>query len=112
MLQSYVQILQLQTSPDQFLKAKTVLLLLIKSGVLFQSMLPLKDFEFIPKDVVNALGSARILYSTLFYRSILLSISQFACSPSILFFHLHSLFEYEGPISVLKKGAFFGKIRA
>ena len=57
MLQSYIQILQLQTSPDQFLIfliiAKTVLLLLITSGVLFQSMLPLNDIEFMPKDVVN-----------------------------------------------------------
>ena len=64
MLQSYVQILQLQTSTDQFLmfviKAKTVLLLLLTSGVLFQSMLPLNDIEFVPKDVVNALGSARM----------------------------------------------------
>ena len=64
MLQSYVQILQLQTSPDQFLmfliKAKTVLLLLITSGVRFQSVLPLKDIEFMPKDAVNAIGSARM----------------------------------------------------
>ena len=64
MLQSYVQILQLQTSPDQFLmfliKAKTVLLLLITSGVLFQSMLPMNDIEFMPKDVANALESARM----------------------------------------------------
>ena len=60
---SYVQILQLQTSPDQFLmfliKAKTVLLLLITSGALFQSMLPLNDIEFMQKDVINALGNAR-----------------------------------------------------
>ena len=64
MLQSYVQILQLQASPDQFsmvlIKAKTALLLLIISGVLFQSMLPLSDNEFMPKDVVNAFGSARM----------------------------------------------------
>ena len=64
MLQNYIQILKLQTSPDQFLmcliKAKTVLLLLITSGVLFQSMLPLNDIEFVPKDVVNALGSVRM----------------------------------------------------
>ena len=43
-----------------FIKAKIVLLLLITSGVLFQSMLPLNDSEFMPKDVVNALGSARM----------------------------------------------------
>ena len=53
MLQSYVQMLQLQTSPDQFLmfliKAETVLLLLITSGVLFQSMLPMNVIEFMPK---------------------------------------------------------------
>ena len=64
MLQKYIQIIQLQTSPDQFLmfliKAKTVLLLIITSGVLFQSMLPLNDIEFMPKDVVNALGSVRM----------------------------------------------------
>ena len=41
------------------IKAKSVLLLLIISGVLFQSMLPLNDIEFMPRDVVNALGSAR-----------------------------------------------------
>ena len=44
---SYVQILQLQTSPDQILmfliKATTVLLLLITSGVLLQSILPLNS---------------------------------------------------------------------
>ena len=64
MLQNYIQVLQLQTSPDQFLilfiKAKTVLLLLITSGALFQSMLPLKDIEFMPKDVVNVLASSRM----------------------------------------------------
>ena len=49
----YIQILQLQTSPDQFLvflvKVKAVLLLLITSGVLFHSMLPLKScyYEFL-----------------------------------------------------------------
>ena len=43
-----------------FDKLKTVLLLLITSGVLFQSMLPLTDIEFVPKDVVNALGSVRM----------------------------------------------------
>ena len=64
MFQNYIQILQLQTSPDQFLmfliKLNTVLLLLITSGVLFQSMLPLNDIEFVPKEVVNALGSVRM----------------------------------------------------
>ena len=65
MSQNYIKILQLQPSPDQFLmyfliKVKTVLLLLITSGVLFQSMLPLNDIEFVPKDVVNALGSVRM----------------------------------------------------
>ena len=64
MLQSYVQISQLQTSPDQLfmflIKAKTVLQLLITSGVLFQSMLPLNDIEFMPKDVDNALGNVRM----------------------------------------------------
>ena len=64
MLQNYIQILQLQTSPDQFLmfliKLNTVLLLLITSGVLFQSMLPLNDIEFVPKEVVNALGSVKM----------------------------------------------------
>ena len=64
MLQNYIQILQLQTSPDQFLmfliELNTVLLLLITSGVLFQSMLPLNDIEFVPKEVVNALGSVRM----------------------------------------------------
>ena len=43
-----------------FDKSKTALLLVSTSGVLFQSMLPLKDIEFMPKDVVNALGSARM----------------------------------------------------
>ena len=56
--------MQLQTSPDQFLmflmNAEAVLLLLITSGVLFQSMLPLKDIEFVPKDAVNVLGSMRM----------------------------------------------------
>ena len=56
--------LQWQTSPDQFfmflIKAKTVLLLLITSGVLFRSMLPLKDIESMPKDDVNAMGSVRM----------------------------------------------------
>ena len=46
----YIQILQMQTSPDQFLmflvKVKAVLLFLITSGVLFHSMLPLNDIEF------------------------------------------------------------------
>ena len=64
MLQFHVQILQLQTSPDQFLmflvKVKAVLLLLITSGVLFHSMLPLNDIEFVPEDAVNALGSVRV----------------------------------------------------
>ena len=64
MLHNYIEILQLQTSPDQFLtfsiKVKTVLLLLITSSVLFQSVLPLNDIEFVPKDVVNALGSVRM----------------------------------------------------
>ena len=58
MLQSYIQILQLQTSPDQFLmfliKLNNVLLLLITSGVLFQSMLPLNDTEFMPIEFVPA----------------------------------------------------------
>ena len=64
MLHNYIQILQLQTSPLQFLmflvKAKTVLLLLITSGVLFQSMLPLNDIELVPKDIVNALGGVKM----------------------------------------------------
>ena len=64
MLQNYIQILQLQTSSYQSLKflikAKTVLLFLIKSGVLFQSTLHLNDIEFVLKDVVNALGSVRM----------------------------------------------------
>ena len=64
MLQNYTQILKVQTSPHQFLmfliKVKTVLLLLITSGVLFQSMLPLNDIEFVPKDVVNVLGCVRM----------------------------------------------------
>ena len=59
MLQFHIQILQLQTSPDQFLmflvKLKAVLLLLITSVVLFHSMLLLNDIEFVPKDAVNAL---------------------------------------------------------
>ena len=63
-LQNYIQMLQVQTSLDQFLmfliKVRTVLLLLITSGVLFQSMLPLNDIEFMPKEVVNALGSVRM----------------------------------------------------
>ena len=41
-------------------KVKAVLLLLITSGVLFQSMLPLNDIEFVPKEAVNALGSVRM----------------------------------------------------
>ena len=64
MFQNYVQILQSQTSPDQFqmflIKVKTVLLLLITLGLLFQSMLPLNDVEFVPKDVVNAVGNVRM----------------------------------------------------
>ena len=60
----YIQILQLQTSPDQFLifllKVKAVMLLLITSGVLFHSMLPLNDIEFVSKEAVNALGSVRM----------------------------------------------------
>ena len=64
MLQNYIQILKLQTSSHQFLnfliKAKTVLLFLIKSGVLLQSTLHLNDIEFVPKDAVNALGSVRM----------------------------------------------------
>ena len=60
----YIQILQLQTSRDQFLmllvKVKAVLLLLITSGVLLHSMLPLSDIEFVPKEAVNALGSVRM----------------------------------------------------
>ena len=60
----YIQILQLQTSPDQFLmllvKVKAVLQLLIISGVLFHSMLPLNDIEFVPKGAANALGSVRM----------------------------------------------------
>ena len=51
----------MQTSPDQLLiiliNAETVLLLLITSAVLFQSILRLNDIEFVLKDVVNALGS-------------------------------------------------------
>ena len=61
---SHIKVLQLQTSPHQFLmfliKAKAALLLLITSGVLFQSLLPLNDIEFVPKDVVYALGSVRM----------------------------------------------------
>ena len=37
-----------------------VVLLLITSGALFQGMLPLKDNEVVPKDVITALGSVRI----------------------------------------------------
>ena len=37
-------------------KKVTVLLLLITSGVLLQSMLPLYAIEFVPKDAVDALG--------------------------------------------------------
>ena len=63
MSQNFIHVLQLQTSPHQFLmfsiKVKTVLLLLITSRVLL-SMLPLNDIEFAPKEVVNALGSARM----------------------------------------------------
>ena len=42
------------------LKMETVLLFLITSGVLFQSMLPLNAIEFVPKDAVDALGRVRI----------------------------------------------------
>ena len=45
---------------NAFIKEEVVLLLLITSAVLFQSMLPLKENEFVPKDVVTALGSVRI----------------------------------------------------
>ena len=41
-------------------KAEAVLLLLIISGLLFQSMLPLNVIEFVPKDAVDVLGSVRI----------------------------------------------------
>ena len=64
MLQFHIQILQLQSSQDQFLmflvKVKAVLLLLITSGVLFQSIPPLNDIEFVPREGVNALGSVRM----------------------------------------------------
>jgi len=57
MLQNYIQILQLQTSPDQFLmiliKGKTVLLLLITSDVLFQSMLPLNDITDMTLSIIS-----------------------------------------------------------
>ena len=58
--------LQLQTSPDQFLmfliKAKTVLLLLITSGVLFQSVLPMNDIEFMPKgDFLQSFTTLKLL---------------------------------------------------
>ena len=42
------------------MKVDVVLLLLVTSDVLFQSMLPLKDNEFVPKDAVNAFGCVRI----------------------------------------------------
>ena len=59
---SHIKVLQLQTSPHQFLMflIKAALLLLITSGVLFQSLLPLNDIDFVPKDVVYALGSMRM----------------------------------------------------
>ena len=41
-------------------KVKAVLLLLITSGVLFQSMLPLNDIEFVLKEAVNTMGSVRM----------------------------------------------------
>ena len=63
MLQNYIQILQQQTS-DQLLMfsiiVKTLLLLLITSGVLFQSMLPLHDIKFVPKDVFKEFGNVRM----------------------------------------------------
>ena len=55
--------LPLQPPPAQFLmflpKAEAVLLLLVTSGVLFQSMLPLNAIEFVSKDAVDVLGSVR-----------------------------------------------------
>ena len=63
MLQNYKQILQQQTS-DQFLMfliiVKTLLLLLITSGVLFQSMLPLNDIKFVQKDVFKEFVNVRM----------------------------------------------------
>ena len=62
------QIPQLQTSPDQFLmfliKGKTALLHLITSGALFQSMLPMNDIEFVPKEAVNALGRCENVFNS------------------------------------------------
>ena len=64
MLQTYIQILQLQTSPDEFLmfliQVKTVLLLLTTPGVLLQSMLPLNNIKSVLKDIVNALENVII----------------------------------------------------
>lgn len=37
-------------------KTEAVLLLLTTSSVLFQSMLPLNDIAFVPKDAVDVLG--------------------------------------------------------
>ena len=48
------------------------------------------------------------LYFPLYYRPVLLCLCHFACSPSLLLFHLHSLLVYKGPISVLKEGVYFG----
>ena len=48
-----------------FVKAETVLLFFITSGVLFWSMPILNDIEFVPKDDVDALGTVRI---SLFFR--------------------------------------------
>ena len=42
------------------IKVKTIFLLLITSGVLFQSMLPLNNIELVPKEVVNAVESVRM----------------------------------------------------
>ena len=46
-----------------------------------------------------------------FFRYVIVLYSyfcHFACSPSCLLFHEHSLIMYKGPISVLKKGGFLG----
>ena len=61
-------------------KVKVVLLLLITSGVLFNSMLPLNDIEFVPKGAVNTLGSVRMslihknIYKNVVYKIINIQI--------------------------------------
>ena len=58
---SQIQVLEIFATFQMFLiKLEVVLLHLITSGVLFQSILPLKEKRVVPKDVVNALGSVRI----------------------------------------------------